>query len=83
MNDFPSRFHNWQISREFEQAERDRVNFLNAPVPPNPPDLVRLVRVRVVRPFFVGGRRVEPSEIVELPKFEADSISATGKAVPI
>ncbi len=38
------------------------------------------MKVRVVRPFCVGGKRVEPGEVVTLQKHDADSLIAASRA---
>lgn len=40
----------------------------------------RRVQVRVLRPFFANGRRVEVDEIVLLPEPDADDACALGRA---
>ncbi len=48
--------------------------------PKNDPALFRPVRVRVVRPFCVGGQRQEIGSTVTLPKHDADSMVAIKRA---
>lgn len=43
------------------------------------PRLLEPVRCRVLRAFCVGGARVEPGEIVELTRFDAQSMRALGR----
>lgn len=47
----------------------------------NPPNLIRLVRVRVLRSFCVGGRPIAVGEEVEVEFHTARSLMATGKCV--
>ncbi len=43
----------------------------------------KLVRVRVLRAFCVGGIRREPGEMVELREFAAMTLRALGRAEPV
>ena len=46
------------------------------PAPRNDPKLFERVRCRVLKPFSVGGRRVEPDEVVDLQRHDALSMTA-------
>lgn len=61
------------------EMERERKAILSKPVN-NDPALFAPTKVRVVRPFCIGGARVEPGEVVKLPKHDADSMVAIGRA---
>lgn len=61
------------------EEERERLAILNRPPAPNPPELVKLTHVRVLRPFCVAGERVEVNAIVTLPRNDADSLAALKK----
>jgi hypothetical protein len=50
-----------------------------APTPKNDPKLLAPVKVRVRWPFSVAGRRVEPDQVLELPRFDAESMRALGR----
>ncbi|HXZ96414.1 MAG TPA: hypothetical protein VEG37_05105 [Burkholderiales bacterium] len=41
--------------------------------------MTKLVRVKVIQPFFVSGKRLEIGEIVELQRHDAQSMAALGK----
>lgn len=69
----------WQQREAFDEAERARLAELNKPFRGNPPELMAPVRCRVLRPFCVAGQRVEIGAYVDLPKYDADSLRATGR----
>lgn len=52
---------------------------LNGKLPDNPDYLTRIVRAKVLVPFFVKGQRVERDKIVELARYDALSLAAIGK----
>lgn len=52
---------------------------LNGKLPENPEYLTRMVRVKVLMPFCVKGQRVEPGATVELARYDALSLAASGK----
>jgi hypothetical protein len=62
------------------EIERDRLAILDKPPAPNPPELLKPTRVKVLRAFCVARARVEPGEVVTLPRADADSLVAIGKA---
>jgi hypothetical protein len=47
-----------------------------APNPKNDPALLRPTRCRVLRPFWLHGRAVEPGAVVELQRHDALSLQA-------
>lgn len=49
--------------------------------PVQDPKLFRLVKVRVLRPFCVAGKRVEIGAETEVPYDIARSLAASGKSV--
>jgi hypothetical protein len=63
---------NW--ATDFSRAAGDF-----APTPKNDPRLLKPVKVRVLRPFCVRGARVEPDQVLELPRHDATSLAAIGK----
>jgi hypothetical protein len=65
--------------RGHEQLERERIAELHKPFPGNPPELLKPTRCKVLRPFSVAGRRVEPDQVLELPRFDAESMRALGR----
>ena len=71
-----SRFLNWEARRTLEDSERERVAFLHKPPAPNPPELMTPTRCRVLRPFGVAGKRVEPGQVIELAAHDAFSMVA-------
>jgi hypothetical protein len=48
----------------------------NASMPKNDPRLMELVTVKVTKSFYANGRRVSPGELIELPRFDAESMAA-------
>ena len=42
----------------------------------NPSGLLMLTRCRVLRPFYVAGKRVEPSQVIDLAAHDASSMAA-------
>ena len=54
--------------------------FETVPTPKNDPELLRPVRVTVIRPFCVRGQRLEPGTTVELPRYVADDMIWLKKA---
>ena len=59
--------------------ERARSAFLRRPPAANPPELMKPTRCRVLRPFCVAGKRVEPGQTVELARHDAESMKAIGR----
>jgi hypothetical protein len=66
--------------RGVDEEERARRAFLNKLPAANPPELLELVPVRVLRAFCVGGQRMEPGATVKLARHDAVSLAAIGKA---
>lgn len=52
----------------------------NIPPPINPPHLMRLVRVKVLRPFCVKGKPLASGDEVEVEFHLAKDLQALGKA---
>lgn len=80
MDDFHQRFRNWQIQQSFVAEERARVAELRQPFKGNAPELLVEIEVTVLKPFFVRGLRVEVGDVVRLPRHDAISLIASGKA---
>jgi len=64
-----------------EQIERERIAELNRPAPHNlnAPKLFSATKVRVLKPFCVGGESLEIGATVELHAHDAHSLAAIGK----
>lgn len=73
------RLNRWQQWRTANEVERDRIGYLNGPLPRNAPELLEPTRCVVLRPFFVGGQSVEVGAVVTLPRYDAVSLAAIGK----
>lgn len=75
---FLQRLHDRAVREALTEAERNTRAFLadasRLPIPE--PALTRPTRVRVLRPFMVCGRRVEPGETVTLAFHDARSLAA-------
>ena len=67
------------VGNALAAREPERLAILRAPVPANPSHLLKPVRVRVLKAFFVGGKRAEPGDIVLLATHDADSLTAVGR----
>jgi hypothetical protein len=52
----------------------------HAPTPKNSPELMKLTRVRVLRPFCVGGKPLAIEEIVRIEYHVARDLAVIGKA---
>ena len=62
-------------------VERERIAELNRPAPHNlnAPKLFSATKVRVLKPFCVGGESLEIGATVELHAHDAHSLAAIGK----
>jgi hypothetical protein len=71
----------WQHGRGHELLESERIAELNRPVPHNlnAPELFKATKVRVLKPFCVGGESLEIGATVELQAHDAHSLAAIGK----
>jgi hypothetical protein len=72
----------FQLGRAHERLERERVAELQRPIPRdiNPPELLAKVKVRVLKPFGLGGGKVaEVGAVVSIDAFTARSLAAIGK----
>jgi len=65
--------------RQREQWERE-AELRNGTLPKNDPRLAEPVRVKVLRPFRLGGQPVAVGDTVEVERFLADDLCAIGKA---
>ena len=54
--------------------------FETVPTPKNDPELLRPVRVMVLKPFCVQGQPLEPGTMVELPRYVAADMITLKKA---
>lgn len=79
MDSLETRLMQWNAYRTLEDEERKRIAFLNKPPAKNPPGLVAPTKCRVLRPFFVGGKRAEVGELVTLTRDDARSLEAIGR----
>lgn len=70
----------FQHGRGHEQLERERnAQLMNYRPAPTPPELIAPTKCKVLRPFFIGGKRAEVGETVTLPASDATSLSAIGR----
>jgi hypothetical protein len=69
----------WHQHQAFDQLERERFAELSKPFPGNPPELLAPTRVKVLRPFCVGGKPLAIGTTTTLPRADADSLVAIGK----
>ncbi len=60
--------------------ERERRAFLNQPLPPTPPHLLKPTKVRIIKAFMVGRRAAQPGELVTLDWATARDMIALHKA---
>ena len=64
----------------YDYMYSNRFGVDRAPAPRNDPKLLAKVKVKVLRPFgLAGGRVAKVGEIVELPRYDAESLAAIGK----
>lgn len=62
------------------ETERRRLAEINKPFPGNAPELMKPVKVRVLKAFGIGARGIaEPGTTVELPRHDALSMAAIGR----
>lgn len=78
---FWGRFRNWNVARDGLEAERQRTAFLDqSRLPTNSAHLLEKVRVKVLKPFGLGGgKRAEPGEVVQVERHLAVSMQAINK----
>ncbi len=81
MTNFATRPYLDDAQRTLDDEQRERTAYLNKPFSGNPPELTAPTRCRVLRPFYVGGERVEVGTIVTLARHDAISLGAIGKVV--
>ena len=64
------------------ESEEQRVAFLRKPIPAtmNDPRLTQLVKVRVLRPFWVNRVLAVPDAIVTVPAALAEDLRTVGRA---
>jgi len=70
----------WSPRHTLDDSERARLAILNARPAPNPPELLREVTVRVLRPFFVAGVCREVGETVKVQEYVAVDLVFLKKA---
>lgn len=75
-----TRLDSWNVKRAADESERARVAELNAAPPRNDERLLAPVRVKVLRPFRLNGEPQKVGATVTLPKHDADSLCAIGRA---
>ncbi|OGW44147.1 MAG: hypothetical protein A2132_06275 [Nitrospirae bacterium RBG_16_43_11] len=80
-----AKMRQWERTQTAWTIEQDRINFLKtAPLPVNPPSLMKPVKVRVLKPTFcIKGERVEVDSILSMPYCDAVSLQVLGKAIII
>ena len=76
---FDEKFRKFQVTRELAFEAQEQNAFLQRAPAANPPHLMVPTRVRVLRPFYVGGKLVGVDKIVELPAHDARSLSSLKK----
>ena len=69
----------WMLAKGYQDVEAARLAELRKPFGGNPATLMAKVRCRVLKPFCVAGQRVEPDQVVELARHDAESLCAAGK----
>jgi hypothetical protein len=80
MNTFDRGFaQGWRQREEHQMDELQRRAELQRPFVPEPATIAP-TRVRVLRAFFVGGKRVERGSVVTIDAFTAHSLAASGRA---
>jgi hypothetical protein len=77
MTNLVTRWHEEQ--RDAYEREQLRLAYLRGPLPKNPPELLAPTKCKVLRPFCVGGKRVEIGEIVTLTRADAKSLETLRK----
>jgi hypothetical protein len=70
------RQRNWENLQRYEAAESERLAILAQRPAANPPELIRPVRVKVLRSFHVGGVSIQPGEIVDVERALATDLVA-------
>ena len=73
-------YNNWSPRQIVDDSERARLAEPNKRPAPNPPALLALVPVRVLRPFYVDGRPVEVGETVKVQECLARDLVALKRA---
>lgn len=75
-------FDSWNTIREAERIERERLAYLNRPLPGNPKELTKSVKVRVLQRFLVmgndGERLAKIGEVLELFPVDAQRLAVRG-----
>jgi hypothetical protein len=69
-----------QEQQDAYEREQLRAAYLRGPMPKNPPELIAPTKVRVLKPFHVGGEPAKVGQIVVLPRADAESMAALRKA---
>ena len=74
------RLYRWRQFEAAQESERSRLTYLkSAPLPVTPPELLKPVRCKVIKSFFVSGKPLQPGEIVSLPWHLAQDMKALHK----
>jgi len=79
MTSIERKLQNWQTMKTADEAEREKLRVLLAPPAANPPELLQLVRCKILRPVMIGGKPAEVGSVVELQRHDAMSLSALKK----
>lgn len=76
-----AKLRQWEISRQAQDYEANRINFLRtSPLPVNDPRLFEKIRVRIIKPFYTGGLLQTPEMgIVLIARFDALDLLVRGK----
>ena len=76
-----TKMNQWQRTQNANESERQRIAYLKGPLPQNPLEIMKFVKVRVLRASFcIKGKRVEADSILTMPYCDAVSLQALGKA---
>ncbi|MGE5534963.1 MAG: hypothetical protein ACM3W7_05555 [Acidobacteriota bacterium] len=75
MAELRQRLTSWEMKRASEAAERARMAILRKTIT-NDPALLAPVRVRVLRPFYVGGKPMKIGDHITLARHDATSLAA-------
>ena len=62
-----TKLKHWQVTQRAMDTERERIAFLNGPLPKNDPKLFVPTRCKVLRAFYISGKPAQPGEVVSLP----------------
>ena len=78
-----SKLSTWRTFQAANEYEINRINYLrSAPLPQNPPEVMRPTKVRVLKASFcIKGQPVQVDSILTMPFHEAQSLQTLGKVI--